>query len=50
MLLWALKFIWEPWVERCRLPPGCLERRSHNLILHGQVMLAVIMMMVGAIG
>ncbi|BBI91624.1 MFS transporter [Serratia symbiotica] len=50
MLPWALKFIWAPWIERCRLPPGCLGRRSRKLILRGQVMLAVILMMVGAIG
>lgn len=50
MLPWALKFIWAPWIERYRLPPGCQERRSRKLILRGQVMLAVILMMVGAIG
>lgn len=50
MLPWALKFIWAPWIERCRLPPGCQERRSRKLILRGQVLLAVILMMVGAIG
>lgn len=50
MLPWALKFIWAPWIERCRLPPGCQERRSRKLILRDQIMLAVILMMVGAIG
>jgi MFS transporter (putative signal transducer) len=36
MLPWALKFIWAPWVERWRLPPGSPQRRS-MLILRGQV-------------
>lgn len=26
MLPWALKFIWAPWIERWRLPPGSQEK------------------------
>mgnify|MGYP000227912705 FL=1 len=37
MLPWALKFIWAPWIERWRLPPGSQERRSRMLILRGPV-------------
>lgn len=43
MLPWALKFIWAPWIERWRLPPGSPERRSRMLILRGQVALAAIL-------
>jgi len=27
MLPWALKFIWAPWIERWRVPPGGPARR-----------------------
>ncbi len=50
MLPWALKFIWAPWIERWRLPPGSQERRSRMLILRGQVALAAILTIVAAIG
>ncbi|OSY20817.1 MFS transporter [Klebsiella pneumoniae] len=50
MLPWALKFIWAPWIERWRLPPGSQERRSRMLILRGQVALAAILMIAAAIG
>ena len=29
-LPWGLKFVWAPWVERLRLPPGRRERRAHG--------------------
>ncbi|VTN20596.1 putative cytoplasmic transmembrane protein [Klebsiella pneumoniae] len=47
---WALKFIWAPWIERWRLPPGSQERRSRMLILRGQVALAAILTIAAAIG
>ncbi|EBC9275736.1 yersiniabactin-associated zinc MFS transporter YbtX (plasmid) [Salmonella enterica subsp. enterica serovar Infantis] len=50
MLPWALKFIWAPWIERWRLPPGSPERRSRMLILRGQVALAAILTIAAAIG
>ena len=50
MLPWALKFIWAPWIERWRLPPGSQERRSRMLILRGQVALAAILTIAAAIG
>ena len=50
MLPWALKFIWAPWVERWRLPPGSPQRRSRMLILRGQAALAAILAIAAAIG
>ncbi|EMV8442564.1 yersiniabactin-associated zinc MFS transporter YbtX, partial [Escherichia coli] len=44
------KFIWAPWIERWRLPPGSQERRSRMLILRGQVALAAILTIAAAIG
>lgn len=49
MLPRVLKFIWAPWIERWRLPPGS-ERRSRMLILRGQVALAAILTIAAAIG
>lgn len=43
LLPWALKFLWAPWLERYRLPPGGTVRRSHRIVLPGQCLLAALL-------
>lgn len=40
---WGVRLLWAPWVERIRLPPGRLERRSRTLVLTGQRIMAAIL-------
>ena len=49
-LPWGLKFVWAPWVERLRLPPGRRERRSRPLLLGTQWALALLLLAMGAAG
>ncbi|WP_178372380.1 MFS transporter [Pollutimonas bauzanensis] len=42
MLAWVFKFLWAPVIERWRLPSGTLKRRSRQLILAGQCLLALL--------
>ncbi len=42
MLPWTLKFLWSPFIERLRLPFGKKFRRSRNLILIGQSLVALL--------
>lgn len=44
---WGIRFLWAPWVERMRLPPGRLERRSRALVLTGQWIVAAILVGMG---
>lgn len=44
---WGVRFLWAPWVERMRLPPGRLERRSRTLVLTGQWIMAAILVGMG---
>lgn len=47
---WGLKGLWAPWVERWRLPSGHSERRSRPLILCGQVLVAMSLAALSAVG
>lgn len=49
-LPWGFKFLWAPWVERLRLPPGRRERRSKALLLGTQWSLAALLLALGAAG
>lgn len=49
-LPWGLKFVWAPWVERLRLPPGRRERRSRPLLLGTQWALVLLLLAMGAAG
>lgn len=44
---WGIRFLWAPWMERMRLPPRRLERRSRTLLLAGQWVMAAILVMMG---
>lgn len=46
---WGIRFLWAPWVERMRLPPGRLERRSRALVLAGQWLMAAILVGMGLV-
>ncbi|MFC0708273.1 MFS transporter [Azorhizophilus paspali] len=46
---WGIRFLWAPWVERMRLPPGRLERRSRSLVLKGQWLMAAILVLLGLV-
>lgn len=41
MLPWALKFVWAPWIERWRLPPGRAPR-SRRIVFTGQLLIAAL--------
>uniref|UniRef100_UPI00333FD3AF MFS transporter n=1 Tax=Castellaniella defragrans TaxID=75697 RepID=UPI00333FD3AF len=47
---WGIRFLWAPRVERMRLPPGRVERRSRLLVLAGQWVMAAILVTLGLAG
>jgi len=49
MLPWTFKFLWAPQIERLRLPAGEKIRRSRMLILLGQVLVALLFLMMAMI-
>lgn len=44
---WGLRFLWSPLVERWRLPSGSQQRRSRQLILGGQWLIAGLLLGMG---
>jgi MFS transporter, putative signal transducer len=50
MLPWALRFLWAPAVERCRLPAHQTRSRARPMILAGQLVLAGVLLVVAIAG
>lgn len=44
---WGIRFLWAPFVERLRLPVGRQERRSRQLMLTGQWLMAAMLIALG---
>lgn len=47
ILPWALKFLWAPMLERVRLPVGLSVRRSRQIVMPGQLLMAVMLLVLG---
>ncbi len=45
ILPWALKFLWAPMLERVRLPIGSPLRRSRRIVVPGQLLMAMMLLM-----